>query len=112
VEPDEEEAFEEEKVPHAPDEKVWRYAKKPLLRIGSKGATHAHGNSLRQLLDDHTVVKVKVNTKTFGTCCQKRNGGSANKPILRTDSLTHSPCWRDISILRFRNVGKCLYQLA
>lgn len=49
------------------DEKVWRCVKKPLLRIGSKGATHAHGNSLRQLLEDHTVVKVKVNTKKFGT---------------------------------------------
>jgi hypothetical protein len=47
-------------------EKVWRHAKKPLLRIGSKGATHSHGNSLRQLLDDHTVVKVKVNTRKFG----------------------------------------------
>jgi RNA-binding protein YhbY len=48
-------------------EKVWRYAKKPLLRIGAKGATHSHGNSLRQLLDDHAVVKVKVNTRKFGT---------------------------------------------
>jgi hypothetical protein len=47
-------------------EKVWRHAKKPLLRIGAKGATHSHGNSLRQLLDDHTVVKVKVNTRKFG----------------------------------------------
>jgi RNA-binding protein YhbY len=48
-------------------EKAWRYAKKPLLRIGAKGATHSHGNSLRQLLDDHTVVKVKVNPRKFGT---------------------------------------------
>ncbi|KAG7369065.1 CRS1 / YhbY CRM domain containing protein [Nitzschia inconspicua] len=48
-------------------EKVWRHAKKPLLRIGAKGATHSHGNSLRQLLDDHTVVKVKVNTRKFGS---------------------------------------------
>jgi hypothetical protein len=47
-------------------EKVWRFAKKPLLRIGAKGATHSHGNSLRQLLDDHIVVKVKVNTRKFG----------------------------------------------
>jgi RNA-binding protein YhbY len=52
-------------------EQVWRYAKKPLLRIGSKGATHAHGNSLRQLLDDHTVVKVKVNTKKFQNSVQQ-----------------------------------------
>lgn len=41
-------------------EKAWRYAKKPLMSIGSKGATAAHGNSLRQLLDSHTAVKVKV----------------------------------------------------
>lgn len=47
-------------------EKAWRHAKKPLLRIGGKGATKSHGNSLRQLLDDHTVVKVKVNTQKYG----------------------------------------------
>ncbi|KAL7541461.1 hypothetical protein ACHAXR_010939 [Thalassiosira sp. AJA248-18] len=45
--------------------KAWQYAKKPLLRIGGKGATKTHGNSLRQLLDQHTVVKVKVNTGPF-----------------------------------------------
>ena len=54
-------------------EKVWRYVKKPLLSIGSKGATLTHGNSLRQLLEAHTVVKVKVNTKkfdgTYGVVC-------------------------------------------
>ena len=48
-------------------EKCWRHVKKPLLRVGSKGATLSHGNSLRQLLNDHTAVKVKVNTKKFGT---------------------------------------------
>ena len=42
--------------------KAWQHVKKPLLRIGGKGATKSHGNSLRQLLDQHTVVKVKVNT--------------------------------------------------
>lgn len=47
-------------------EKAWRYAKKPLLSIGAKGASFSHGNSLRQLLDSHTVVKVKVNTKKSG----------------------------------------------
>ena len=46
-------------------QKAWQHAKKPLLRIGSKGATKAHGNSLRQLLDQHTVVKVKVNPSAF-----------------------------------------------
>ena len=59
--------FEEEEAPLDAQEKVWRFAKKPLLHIGSKGATHSHGNSFRQLLEDHTVVKVKVNTKKFGT---------------------------------------------
>jgi RNA-binding protein YhbY len=48
-------------------ERTWRYANKPLLRIGSKGATFTHGNSLRQLLDDHTVVKVKINTRKLGS---------------------------------------------
>jgi hypothetical protein len=47
-------------------ERVWRYANKPLLRIGTKGATLTHGNSLKNLLKDHVVVKVKVNTKKFG----------------------------------------------
>jgi hypothetical protein len=42
-------------------EQTWRYIKKPLLRIGKNGATQAHGNSLRQLLDAHTAVKVKIN---------------------------------------------------
>ena len=47
-------------------EKAWRYVKKPLLSIGAKGAKISHGNSLRQLLDSHTAVKVKVNTNKFG----------------------------------------------
>ena len=50
-----------------PTEKAWRHAKKVLLRIGSKGATLTHGNSLRQLLEQHQVVKVKINTRKFGT---------------------------------------------
>ena len=51
----------------AAQEMVWQYADKPMLWIGAKGATHTHGNSLRQLLEDHVVVKVKANTKKFGT---------------------------------------------
>lgn len=51
---------------HDSTELAWRYAKKPLLRIGSKGATLTHGNFLRQLLESHTAVKVKVNTRKFG----------------------------------------------
>eukprot|EP00550_Attheya_septentrionalis_P005791 CAMPEP_0198285602 /NCGR_PEP_ID=MMETSP1449-20131203/4855_1 /TAXON_ID=420275 /ORGANISM="Attheya septentrionalis, Strain CCMP2084" /LENGTH=203 /DNA_ID=CAMNT_0043983075 /DNA_START=189 /DNA_END=800 /DNA_ORIENTATION=+ len=54
-------------------EKTWRYAKKPLISIGGKGFSPTHGNSLRQLLDAHTVVKVKFNTKndTLEECFQK-----------------------------------------
>lgn len=48
-----------------PMEATWRFVKKPLLSIGSKGAAFSHGNSLRQLLESHTVVKVKVNTRKF-----------------------------------------------
>lgn len=47
-------------------EKAWRYVKKPYLSIGSKGAGPSHGNSLRQLLDQHSVVKVKINTYKLG----------------------------------------------
>lgn len=51
--------------PPAMMERTWRHVKKPLLRIGAKGASASHGNSLRQLLDDHTVVKVKINTSMY-----------------------------------------------
>lgn len=49
-------------------EKAWRHVKKPLLRIGGKGVSKTHGNSLRQLLKDHTAVKVKINTDKYGAC--------------------------------------------
>lgn len=42
-------------------ERTWRSVKKPMVRIGSKGTALSHGNSLRELLAAHTVVKVKVN---------------------------------------------------
>mmetsp|Transcript_12729 Transcript_12729/g.19553 ORF Transcript_12729/g.19553 Transcript_12729/m.19553 type:complete len:159 (+) Transcript_12729:120-596(+) len=48
---------------HPSIEKVWRYVKKPLLRVGSKGASKSHGNSLKELLQAHTAVKVKFNVK-------------------------------------------------
>jgi len=47
-------------------EKTWRHVKKPMLRIGSKGAAPSHGNSLRELLEQHDAVKVKVNTYKLG----------------------------------------------
>jgi len=46
---------------------AWRYVKKPMLRIGGKGLTETHGNSLVELLNAHTAVKVKVNTKRLGS---------------------------------------------
>mmetsp|Transcript_2922 Transcript_2922/g.4418 ORF Transcript_2922/g.4418 Transcript_2922/m.4418 type:complete len:169 (+) Transcript_2922:23-529(+) len=46
---------------------AWRHVKKPMLRIGAKGASESHGNSLRELLNAHTVVKVKINTTKLGT---------------------------------------------
>ncbi|KAL7566570.1 hypothetical protein ACA910_000638 [Epithemia clementina (nom. ined.)] len=52
-------------------ERAWRHVKKPLLRVGAKGATMSHGNSLKQLLQQHTVVKVKVNTQPFGNSFQQ-----------------------------------------
>jgi RNA-binding protein YhbY len=57
---------EESNIPDKLMEKVWRYVKKPLISVGGKGVTNKHGNSLRQLLDDHTAVKVKFNLKAFG----------------------------------------------
>jgi RNA-binding protein YhbY len=60
-----EEAVSKAQPPLDNTERAWRYAKRPLLSIGSKGATATHGNSLRELLEAHTVVKVKVNTRPF-----------------------------------------------
>jgi hypothetical protein len=83
-------------------EKVWRFAKKPLLRIGAKGATHAHGNSLRQLLEDHTVVKVKVNTKKFGAYYNTIQYNTDTR-ISRIEGVARSPeeLLSTNSILRF-----------
>jgi len=46
---------------------AWRHVKKPMLRIGGKGATETHGNSLCELLNAHTAVKVKINTHKLGS---------------------------------------------
>lgn len=48
-------------------DKAWRHAPKPLLRIGGKGVANSHGNSLRELLNAHTVVKVKINSTKLGS---------------------------------------------
>ena len=54
-------------------EQAWRYIKKPLLSIGAKGAKPTQGNSLKSLLKDHHIVKVKVNMKPFGTLSWKES---------------------------------------
>lgn len=48
-------------------ENAWRYVKKPLLRVGGKGLSDKLGNSLCELLNAHTAVKVKVNTNKLGS---------------------------------------------
>ncbi len=53
-------------------ESVWRFIKKPLLRLGSKGISPSHGNSLRELLKSHRVIKVKVNNRKDGTSVHAR----------------------------------------
>jgi RNA-binding protein YhbY len=51
-------------------ERAWKYVKKPLLRIGAQGISRSHGNSLRELLMAHTLVKVKINSVTLGSMQQ------------------------------------------
>jgi RNA-binding protein YhbY len=46
---------------------AWRHVGKPLLRIGSKGVSATHARSLGELLDAHTCVKVKINTRKLGS---------------------------------------------
>jgi RNA-binding protein YhbY len=70
-------------------EKAWRHAKKPLLRIGSKGFSKSHGNSLRQLLQDHVIVKVKLNTDKYGTC-----GTFASRMMMTTMTTEIVSCIR------------------
>jgi RNA-binding protein YhbY len=80
-------------------ERAWRYAKKPLLSIGSKGATFSHGNSLRQLLEAHTAVKVKVNTQKFNDsleqafdalkACAVESGAPATIELLQARDKQH-----------------------
>jgi len=59
---------EESASPPSPGvDKAWKHIKKPMLRIGGKGVTETHGNSLRELLNAHTAVKVKINTHKLGS---------------------------------------------
>jgi len=58
---------EEDSLIRARVDEAWRFAPKPLLRIGGKGVSQNHGNSLGELLTAHTVVKVKINSQKLGT---------------------------------------------
>ncbi|KAG5175380.1 hypothetical protein JKP88DRAFT_228902 [Tribonema minus] len=44
-------------------EELWRKPKKELLKIGQGGVTASHVRSLTDLVQHHTIVRVKVNTK-------------------------------------------------
>ena len=70
-------------------EKTWRYVKKPLLRIGNKGPSKSHGNSLRELLVHHTVVKVKINTHKMGKSVPNTKTG--------LQQITKRAIWRRVS---------------
>ena len=48
-------------------DKAWRHVSKPLLRIGSKGLAPSHARSLDELMKAHTCVKIKINTRKFGS---------------------------------------------
>jgi RNA-binding protein YhbY len=48
-------------------DKAWKHIPKPLLRIGGKGVADSHGNSLKELMNAHTAVKVKINTTKLGS---------------------------------------------
>jgi hypothetical protein len=104
---DEDEATQEEVTLENLDamERTWRHCKKPLLRVGSKGMQFTHGNSLRQLLEAHQVVKVKVNTKRFGKCliymeCDWNDDIVGNDEQLTRNGTT--------LLNHHRFVGKCL----
>mmetsp|Transcript_5185 Transcript_5185/g.6038 ORF Transcript_5185/g.6038 Transcript_5185/m.6038 type:complete len:173 (-) Transcript_5185:216-734(-) len=63
-------------------EKAWRYVDKPLISVGSKGITTKHGNSLRELLRAHTIVKVKFSSaeefdENFKTLARYANDAGA-----------------------------------
>ena len=42
-------------------DKLWIAQKKALLRIGSKGVQKSHRNSLKELIQSHPQIKVKIN---------------------------------------------------
>ena len=86
-------------TPLEPSEQLWRYVKKPLLRIGAKGATHSHGNSLRQLLEDHTAVKVKINTKKY-------NGSLEDAAHTLKGFAVENGAPDDLEIIQFRDSEK------
>eukprot|EP00538_Stauroneis_constricta_P012208 CAMPEP_0119563720 /NCGR_PEP_ID=MMETSP1352-20130426/24465_1 /TAXON_ID=265584 /ORGANISM="Stauroneis constricta, Strain CCMP1120" /LENGTH=163 /DNA_ID=CAMNT_0007612365 /DNA_START=65 /DNA_END=553 /DNA_ORIENTATION=- len=83
------------------EEKAWRHAKRALLRIGAKGATKTHGNSLRQLLEDHTIVKVKVDPKPF-------DGSLENAFTQLRDLAVESGASKDIELIQWRDSDRMI----
>lgn len=63
----EDEGLEQDSAMRGGIDKAWKHVKKPLLRIGGKGISDSHGNSLKELLNAHTVVKVKINSTKLGS---------------------------------------------
>ena len=63
----EDEGLEQDSALRGGIDKAWKHVKKPLLRIGGKGVSDSHGNSLKELLNAHTVVKVKINSTKLGS---------------------------------------------
>lgn len=76
-------------------ESAWRFAKKPFLRIGGKGISETHCNSLIELLNAHTVVKVKFNTQQFGSL---ENAFEAMKELTEKTGKM-----KNIELIQFRN---------
>lgn len=89
-------------------EKVWRYNKKPLLSIGAqKGPTNKHGNSLRELLQHHTTVKVKTQL-LFNASNRNSDAQSMQDQMvqvyhqLKEHAVNADPSLRDMELLQVR----------
>ena len=94
-------------------ERAWRYVPKPLLRLGGKGVTLQHGNSLRQLLEQHQIVKVKVNDlRPFQT--SNDDNENHNNPLseafeqLKQSANTAPQQHVDMELLQYRNYDKII----
>ena len=89
-------------------EQVWRYNKKPLLSIGAqKGPTSKHGNSLRELLQHHTTVKVKIQL-LFNASNRNSDAESVQEQMkqvyeqLKDYAIQSDPALQDMELLQVR----------